>query len=64
MEHFFDIYLVKKPHTKSKVWQNFRIMATGDISLRHVEVVFKQSEATQPIYFSTCANIILSYTLN
>ena len=25
-EHVFGVYLVKKPNTKSKVWQNFGIM--------------------------------------
>jgi len=29
-EHVFSVYLVKKPNTKSKVWQNFGIMATKD----------------------------------
>ena len=27
-EHVFGVYVVKKPNTKSKVWQNFGIMAT------------------------------------
>ena len=46
---------MKKLNTKSKVWQNFEIMATEDGKITkkekdkpigHVEAVFKQREAT------------------
>ena len=68
-EHVFGVYVVKKPNTKSKVWQNFGIMATemGTLlkerkisqSVGHAEAAFKQKEATPQTYFNNCANTTL-----
>ena len=62
-EHVFGVYVVKKPNTKSKVWQNFGIMATenGKIIEREKDsdMAFKRKEATPQTYFNTCANTTL-----
>ena len=65
----FGVYIVKKPNTKSKVWQNFGIMATenGKIIEREKDKPIcrmcgsgvQAKGRNTKTYFNTCTNTTL-----